>query len=500
MGKRNKPNLGKGNRKKLRQKRRNKKRREQRQANQDRKNKTPDVPEQPKQNLVEYVLNDLSTPDLIVQIPFPKQQPPSYWIQNYSGKTDTKTQSLSMNVYCTMNFTLERVNAIQPIKGWAKTSTLQVIPTAGKQLNAYYDRKHLKFFYDKDPKTGSYIFLADSADVVAHELGHAILDSIRPEFFNIASLEVWSFHEAFADIISVLTILGHQQVRDYIINNVNGNLRQTNVASKIGEHVGRVIYDTVGPSSGRIPDTLRDANNSFKYVNPTSLPNDATNDKLAAEPHSFGRILLGAMYDILVEIYNHKAKSMSQNDAMVQATNIMWDYVLYTSKIAPASVNFYKNFASSMILVDKARRNGYANMIYDIFLNRNILSIGTLSNKRFKDLKVIPTDVHDFDGNKMVHNKSCKCMKVCDGHQIMSQSVNPLYNVDVEVPGDSQYIFNTMGILENEICPSEYEMNEDLKYCLNMIDNFGEVSHSENTMFEVVDDKLTRTHFRGING
>lgn len=206
------------------------------------------------------------------------------------------------------------------------------------------------------------------------------------------------------------------------------------------------------------------------------------------------------MYDILVEIYNHKAKSMSQNDAMVQATNIMWDYVLYTSKIAPASVNFYKNFASSMILVDKARRNGYANMIYDIFLNRNILSIGTLSNKRFKDLKVIPTDVHDFDGNKMVHNKSCKCMKVCDGHQIMSQSVNPLYNVDVEVPGDSQYIFNTMGILENEICPSEYEMNEDLKYCLNMIDNFGEVSHSENTMFEVVDDKLTRTHFRGING
>ena len=63
---------------------------------------------------------------------------------------------------------------------WQSGRPLRVRLRAGKDLNAFYDRKSLQFFYDVDRKTGRTVYAAESLDIVAHEAGHAVLDVYQP--------------------------------------------------------------------------------------------------------------------------------------------------------------------------------------------------------------------------------------------------------------------------------------------------------------------------------
>jgi len=67
------------------------------------------------------------------------------------------------------------------IARWARASNplrLELQPDGGDDLNAYYDGESLAFFEHTTGATTT--FSGASTDVVAHETGHAILDSIRP--------------------------------------------------------------------------------------------------------------------------------------------------------------------------------------------------------------------------------------------------------------------------------------------------------------------------------
>ena len=58
---------------------------------------------------------------------------------------------------------------------------LQLLQDAGEDLNAFYDRASFSFFHMAIG--GVTFFSGASTDVVAHELGHGLLDSVRPDFF-----------------------------------------------------------------------------------------------------------------------------------------------------------------------------------------------------------------------------------------------------------------------------------------------------------------------------
>jgi hypothetical protein len=59
----------------------------------------------------------------------------------------------------------------------------------GVDLNAFYDREGLKFFHGS-AAAGRTVFSGESPDIVCHELGHALLDSFKPQLFDAASIEV----------------------------------------------------------------------------------------------------------------------------------------------------------------------------------------------------------------------------------------------------------------------------------------------------------------------
>src|SRR5687767_612519 len=66
-----------------------------------------------------------------------------------------------------------------PLKAWARSASpkkLLIEPDAGEELNAYYDGDSLRFFHY--PVGKSVIHSGASTDVVAHEVGHALLDAL----------------------------------------------------------------------------------------------------------------------------------------------------------------------------------------------------------------------------------------------------------------------------------------------------------------------------------
>ena len=64
---------------------------------------------------------------------------------------------------------------------------LEATLDAGEDFNAYYDRQGLKFFHGS--VAGRLVYSGESPDVVCHELGHAVLDAMKPQLFGRSFIE-----------------------------------------------------------------------------------------------------------------------------------------------------------------------------------------------------------------------------------------------------------------------------------------------------------------------
>jgi len=315
---------------------------------------------------------------------------------------------------------------------------------------------------------------------VAHELGHAILDAYRPDIWNMAALEVWSYHEAFADFTSLISILQHDEIIKKVLQETGGDLRKNNVAALVAEEMGNAIYNITKGQDGRKPGYLRNAINDFKYVNPGNLPKEAPYNKLASESHSFGRVFLGAFYEMLVRIYEMENGG---HFGLTKARIVMADYVIKATVNAPANVRFYDSIAKSLLWVAKTNNNGrYYDIILSVLVDRN------LTKPPIKMLHI--PNGEKFVEPVVVKRNESKTIQLCN-YFMMSQTNNPLYNVEIEMPQESAEFFNEHGTIIDSIEVSEKEsidmVHEAICY-LSMTDAVG----NENSLFQIKNGKLTR--------
>lgn len=440
---------------------------------------------------IQYILNDPTTPDLIVNVNAPVASVnPKFVVNQYRGGGYPlgSQEAQAANCFVTIAHTIEFLNKYtdKPIKNWAATNNLSVFPRAGEDLNAYYDRMHLKFFYFSHPATGT-IYTCDSSEVVAHELGHAVLDSYRPDMWNAASLESAAFHEAFGDFVAMMKDLSHDEVCHYAINQTGGDLGKPNVVSNLAEQMGKVIYTlTGGPSSGRRPDCLRCALNDFKYVNPGTLPEEAPDNKLAAECHSFARIFVGAFYDIFLMMYKDGVSTgLSQLDAIYAARDTLMRYVMKAIQNAPLNVNFFESMSRTILWADVTLGNRkYHDRIQQIFFNRNMLT---------PQIKMLSAPACDNEDG-IVSVKKTSLLKLGD-HLIRAQSDNPLYDVEVEIPQNQAHFYDNEKNLVDSITVSEEESLSGAQDMICYLHKTNSVSDNPMTPFEIKDGKLVRTHF-----
>jgi len=321
------------------------------------------VPAKVAKQTIKYYLNDPTTPDLVETVTFTPSK--LFNVVGYTAPNEnfTTTGGLASNVNGVLNFAMNNFyNSYSPnkIANWSKVKTLSIYPSAGQMPNAYYDRTNLKFFWFMG--SGKKIFTALSAEIITHELGHAVLDYNRPDFWSVGSMEIWAFHEAFGDVFAFLASLHHDTMINFMLSETKGDLFQSSIISKLAEQFGNGLG---------MNGYLRNVDNDLIYVDPATLP-DNNNDpsKLSKEPHDFSRVMSGALYRIFAEIYTAKGKNVA---SLKMARDFVRDSLFKCIKLVPSTPKFYAAFAKVFVDIGKTINPELATIAQNVFISKNMM-------------------------------------------------------------------------------------------------------------------------------
>jgi hypothetical protein len=255
---------------------------------------------------------------------------------------------------------------------WSAPNPLPVqLVAPGDVLNAFYGRDGLRFF--RGTAGGTQIFTALSGDVVCHELGHAILDALKPQLFHAALPEASAFHEAFGDISALLSALELDWLCEAVLRETGGRLSASSRLSRVAESLGWAIRQT-RPQAVDV-DCLRNAANRFGYPRqPGLLPTDAAANQLSRAPHSFSRIFTGAFFDILAGMFG--AGGAQDTARLRQVSREAGRLLVAAVHTAPIAADYYSQVAAAMIQSDEALNGGRNRQVLSrAFAQRDILSV-----------------------------------------------------------------------------------------------------------------------------
>jgi hypothetical protein len=254
---------------------------------------------------------------------------------------------------------------------WQPGGNLKVLLDEGVDLNAYYDRQALNFFHAT--VNGTTVYSGESPDVVCHEEGHAVLDAIRPQLWDAASVEAAALHESFGDMSAILSGLQLQSLRQSVLKEVDGHLERSSRLSRLAEQLGAAIRQ-VQPDAVEA-DCLRNAVNSLFYQDPATLPPTAPSSSLASEPHSFSRVFTGAFFEALAGML--ALLDGAATDAnLLQVSQDMGRLLVDAAIAAPIVPDYFSQVAAHLVEADGERFSGrYSEVIKGAFVRHGILSL-----------------------------------------------------------------------------------------------------------------------------
>ena len=239
------------------------------------------------------------------------------------------------------------------------------------QFNAFYDRAGLSFFHDV--AAGQAIFSGESPDVVCHEMGHAVLDAIRPELFDASFDEAAAFHEAFGDMSAMLSALQLDGFCNSVISETGGKLDRSSRLSRLAEQLGFGIREHHPMDVD--PDCLRNASNSFFYEDPQTLAPGGPASALTSEPHSFSRLFSAAFLDALAGMFRQQPASGVAD--LRQAGHDLGCLLVEGVLNSPIVPEYYSQVAAHLLEADAAAPfdGKYRDVLKSAFVRRGILSL-----------------------------------------------------------------------------------------------------------------------------
>ncbi len=179
---------------------------------------------------------------------------------------------------------------------------LRIFPHAFEDANAFYDPHLVAVLFgyfradqaDPGPNLpGQTVYTCVSHDIVAHEVTHAMVDRLRPNFMEETNGDVFAFHEGFADIVAIFQHFTFRPILADAIQQTHGQLRSPNVLGELAAQFGRAT------GSGR---ALR-----------TAIEGGAPDPRLydtVTEPHERGSILVAAVFDAFFAVYQERIKDL----------------------------------------------------------------------------------------------------------------------------------------------------------------------------------------------
>jgi hypothetical protein len=205
-----------------------------------------------------------------------------------------------VNAWAVVNRTLQLLEGERVLGRrvpWAFSGgRLTIIPHAGYWENAYYDRSTgaLHFFYFEG-KHGSPVFTCLSHDIITHELGHAVLDGLKPYYNEISSPATAGFHEFFGDAVAIATKLTHKSIAALVAGRQDA-VNSTSLITNLAAGFGAGLADEYG--------SLADA-----YLRSAANQKKMKHVKNVYEEHKYSEVLTGAYYSFLKTAYATRLKA-----------------------------------------------------------------------------------------------------------------------------------------------------------------------------------------------
>ncbi|HVI33092.1 hypothetical protein [Phenylobacterium sp.] len=122
----------------------------------------------------------------------------------------------------------------------------------------------------------------ENFDVLAHELGHSLIfaEVGYPKFANDPALDYSGMHESAGDLVAIVASLHFNSVVDHVLASTSGNLFSVNELERVGEL-----------------SESREIRTAFNYHRMSDV---------GAEPHERSLPLTGAIFDVMVEMFQIK--------------------------------------------------------------------------------------------------------------------------------------------------------------------------------------------------
>ncbi len=264
----------------------------------------------------------------------------------------------------------------EPVKWAFKFDRLLIRPNCGEDFNANYKRESgtVNFYMKDDPVRHAHVHSGASADIVSHEVGHALLDAVRPEYMNAWGPEPGAFHEAFGDMMSIHMALRSDRVVQELVKQTGGDLSKPNLVAHMAEELGTGINNTEEKKTGGA--YLRDANNTFKWQDPSKIADEKGGPgQLGWGKHSFSRVWTGAHFDLLKAMVNERiAAGTDPAQAIKQSNDELFKMLANMILESPHGKFSYRDMAVAFIQSDKIHNDGKrADLIQRVFTARDIL-------------------------------------------------------------------------------------------------------------------------------
>jgi hypothetical protein len=184
---------------------------------------------------------------------------------------------------------------------------LRIYPHALREANAYYSPEKVAllfgYFNADDTDTGEQlpggtVFTCLSQDIVAHETTHALLDGMHRKFVNATNPDVLAFHEGFADVVALLQHFTFPEILSNQIAASQGDFASHQTL--MGQLAGQF-----GHATG-MRGALREAIGKWEGNTWTRQTPDPSAYEATSEPHARGAILVAAIFDAFLAIYERR--------------------------------------------------------------------------------------------------------------------------------------------------------------------------------------------------
>ncbi len=237
--------------------------------------------------------------------------------ESFGGVADTKLPAdaafRNQNVYAVASRTLAAFEAALGRRvPWSFSGhQLALVPRAFREANAYYDPDANAILFGAfegyvgpptDRRRGT-VYTSLSHDIVAHETTHAVLDGLRSRFLEPGLPDQLAFHEAFADIVALLSAFSIPKLVSHALGPVdrNGRIPKENIDIKtLRKSVLTGLAEEMGAATqAHSGDALR---RSVERKAGTAWRDDRTFD----EPHRRGEILVGAVMQAFLGIWSKR--------------------------------------------------------------------------------------------------------------------------------------------------------------------------------------------------